>query len=478
MLLDPETLRPRPAHRHGARRRSQGARARDADQRRADAVGARDRDAGLPHGRRRDARAHDAARLRLRRRARATGCASARRARIRSASSSASGSRRRTATTRSIDQLQYVARRELIFGMHIHVAVDDPDKAIQVVNGAAPAARAAARALGELAVLARRADRPRVEPADGLLGLPPLGAAAALPRLRGLRGRSSASSSAPGCIADYTHIWWDIRPHPKWGTIEIRICDAVTRVEDAVAIAAYCQALVKQLCERYDAGEEIPSLPPDPDEREQVARRALRARRAGDGPRDRAPQPRPRRAARAPHAARHRAARARARLRARARGDRGDPRPRQLRRAAAARSSTRTATSSRSSRRSRMRPSPGRQARASARLRLTAKVRVSTARAWPACVESAARSVHGQLHRRGSTAARLPRQVDARAVRVRVSARGRTRATYRRCRACTPRRRPAPGTVSAIPLIARPAPSCRRSLRLEPPGRRSNERTT
>jgi carboxylate-amine ligase len=63
-----------------------------------------------------------------------------------------------------------------------------------------------------------------------------------------------------GCIADYTHIWWDIRLHPRLGTIEIRICDGVTRVEDAVAITAYCQALVKQLCERYEAGEEIPSF--------------------------------------------------------------------------------------------------------------------------------------------------------------------------------------------------------------------------
>ena len=62
-----------------------------------------------------------------------------------------------------------------------------------------------------------------------------------------------------GCIADYTHIWWDIRLHPKWGTVEIRICDAVTRVEDAVAITAYCQALVKALCEQYERGEEIPS---------------------------------------------------------------------------------------------------------------------------------------------------------------------------------------------------------------------------
>jgi carboxylate-amine ligase len=62
-----------------------------------------------------------------------------------------------------------------------------------------------------------------------------------------------------GCIQDYTHIWWDIRLHPRLGTVEIRICDAVTRVEDATALAAYCQALVKSLCERFERGEEIPS---------------------------------------------------------------------------------------------------------------------------------------------------------------------------------------------------------------------------
>jgi carboxylate-amine ligase len=62
-----------------------------------------------------------------------------------------------------------------------------------------------------------------------------------------------------GCIADYTHIWWDIRLHPRFGTVEIRVCDAVSRVEDAVALAAFCQALVKLYCERYAVGAEIPS---------------------------------------------------------------------------------------------------------------------------------------------------------------------------------------------------------------------------
>jgi len=63
-----------------------------------------------------------------------------------------------------------------------------------------------------------------------------------------------------GCIADYTHIWWDIRLHPRLGTIEIRICDAVTQLEDVVAITALCQALVKHYSERFDAGEEVPSF--------------------------------------------------------------------------------------------------------------------------------------------------------------------------------------------------------------------------
>src|SRR5207302_3331776 len=62
-----------------------------------------------------------------------------------------------------------------------------------------------------------------------------------------------------GCIGDYTHIWWDIRPHPRLGTLELRICDAVTRVEDAVAITAFCQSLVKHYCERYERREEIPA---------------------------------------------------------------------------------------------------------------------------------------------------------------------------------------------------------------------------
>jgi glutamate---cysteine ligase / carboxylate-amine ligase len=157
-----------------------------------------------------------------------------------------------------VDQLQYVARRELIFGLHVHVAVDEPEKAVQVVNGL----------LAHLSsLLALSASSPfwRGEP-TGLSSSRQMVFAAfprsgPPPRFKDYADYAEVVGQLEktGCIADYTHIWWDIRLHPRLGTVEIRICDAVTRVEDAVALAAFCQALVKHYCERYERGDEIPS---------------------------------------------------------------------------------------------------------------------------------------------------------------------------------------------------------------------------
>jgi carboxylate-amine ligase len=157
-----------------------------------------------------------------------------------------------------VDQMQYIARRELIFGMHIHVAIDDCEKAIQVVNGLLAH-------LGSLLALSANSPFWRGE-ATGLASSRQM-VFAAFPRSGPPPRFADYADYAEvvgqlertGCIADYTHIWWDIRLHPRLGTVEIRICDAVTRVEDAVAITAFCQALVKLYSERYDEGKEIPS---------------------------------------------------------------------------------------------------------------------------------------------------------------------------------------------------------------------------
>jgi carboxylate-amine ligase len=157
-----------------------------------------------------------------------------------------------------VDQMQYVARRELIFGLHIHVAVDEPEKAIQVVNGLLPH-------LSSLLALSASSPFWRGEP-TGLSSSRQIVFAAfprsgPPPRFRDYADYAEVVGQLEktGCIADYTHIWWDIRLHPRLGTVEIRICDAVTHVEDAVALAAFCQSLVKHYCERFERGEEIPS---------------------------------------------------------------------------------------------------------------------------------------------------------------------------------------------------------------------------
>jgi carboxylate-amine ligase len=157
-----------------------------------------------------------------------------------------------------VDQLQYVARRELIFGCHIHVAVDDADKAVQVMS-------ALLVHLSELLALSASSPFWRGEP-TGLASSRQMVFAAfprsgPPPRFSGYDDYAEVVGQLEktGCIADYTHIWWDVRPHPRFGTIEVRVMDAITRVEETVAITAYVQGLVKLYSELYDAGKELPT---------------------------------------------------------------------------------------------------------------------------------------------------------------------------------------------------------------------------
>jgi carboxylate-amine ligase len=158
-----------------------------------------------------------------------------------------------------VDQMQYIARRELIFGMHMHVAVDNPDKAIQVSNGLILhlpdfLALSASSPFWRGEPTGLSSSRQMVFSAFPRSGVPPrFESYEAFAELVGQLERT-------GCIADYTHIWWDIRPHPRLGTVELRICDAVTRVEDVVALSAYYQSLVKMLSEHVEATGTAPSF--------------------------------------------------------------------------------------------------------------------------------------------------------------------------------------------------------------------------
>ena len=124
-----------------------------------------------------------------------------------------------------VEMLQYVARRELVFGMHVHVAVPDAGGVPGRHGGRADRAAGAARAVGQLAVLARRArrglasTRAMIFAAFPRSGLPP--------RFADYQDYAEAVGfmEATGAIGDYTHLWWDVRPHPRFGTIELRVMD-------------------------------------------------------------------------------------------------------------------------------------------------------------------------------------------------------------------------------------------------------------
>ena len=156
-----------------------------------------------------------------------------------------------------VDDLQYAARRELIFGMHVHVAVDDPDCAVRVVG-------ALQAHLGELVALSASSPFWRGE-RTGLASCRHL-IFSAFPRSGPPPHFSSYEEFAAvvgelvacGCIQDYTRTWWDVRLHPRFGTVEVRVMDAVSRVEDAVALTAYVQALVAHYVAADQAGGALP----------------------------------------------------------------------------------------------------------------------------------------------------------------------------------------------------------------------------
>jgi len=156
--------------------------------------------------------------------------------------------------------LRFVARQELIFGTHVHVGIDDPDKAVHVANGMrvhipllvalsanSPFWRADATGLLSTRMPIFRAF-PRV-------GIPP--------RYDDWEdyARRVQFMVESGVIEDYTYLWYDVRPHPNFGTVEVRALDAQTRVEHSVGLAALIQALVKELSEHFDAGTELSRYP-------------------------------------------------------------------------------------------------------------------------------------------------------------------------------------------------------------------------
>ena len=64
-----------------------------------------------------------------------------------------------------------------------------------------------------------------------------------------------------GAIEDYTYLWWDVRPHPKLGTVETRVCDQQTSLEGTLALAALIASLARWLSVLHDTEEPLVEYP-------------------------------------------------------------------------------------------------------------------------------------------------------------------------------------------------------------------------
>jgi glutamate---cysteine ligase / carboxylate-amine ligase len=152
-----------------------------------------------------------------------------------------------------MEEMRWVAEREVIFGLHVHVGLRSADEAVAVLNGLRtwlPELLALSANspfwLGRATGLA--STRTKIFETFPRSGLPP--SLSSFEAFELLVERAVKSGSFP----DYTYIWWDARPHPKLGTLEVRIPDAQTRLESVAGIVALVQSLVATLAEEFERG--------------------------------------------------------------------------------------------------------------------------------------------------------------------------------------------------------------------------------
>jgi glutamate---cysteine ligase / carboxylate-amine ligase len=149
-----------------------------------------------------------------------------------------------------------IARRQLLCALQVHVAVGGADRSLAVYNGLRPwlpllAALAANAPFHDGRDTGMASIRPKIAEQLPRQGLPPaIGSWDAF-------AEALAWGAASGAVPDARRWWWELRPHPAFGTLEVRAPDAQATVEDAAAVTALIHALAGWLAARHDAGEPL-----------------------------------------------------------------------------------------------------------------------------------------------------------------------------------------------------------------------------
>ncbi|HEY9366593.1 MAG TPA: glutamate--cysteine ligase [Agromyces sp.] len=160
-----------------------------------------------------------------------------------------------------IERTRWWGRNMMIWGVHVHVGIDDRDKALPILDGLlaylphlqALSASSPFWAGVDTGYASNRALMFQQLPTAGLPY--PLADWPAYERYVDDLVRT-------GVIEDHSEVRWDIRPSPKWGTVEVRVCDGLSTAAEIAAIGALVQCLVEWMSTRLDEGGTLTVLQP------------------------------------------------------------------------------------------------------------------------------------------------------------------------------------------------------------------------
>ena len=158
------------------------------------------------------------------------------------------------------EELGWVARRELIFGTHVHVGITGPEKAVYIadgIRGYIPAllGLSANSPFWRGSATGMMSSRTPVFRAFPRVGVPPHYGSWEI------YSRRVELMVSAGAIEDYTYMWWDVRPHPRLGTVEVRVFDQQTRLDHTIALSALVVSLAHRLSAGFDRTEPMVEYP-------------------------------------------------------------------------------------------------------------------------------------------------------------------------------------------------------------------------
>ncbi len=155
-----------------------------------------------------------------------------------------------------IDEMQWTARRLQIFGIHYHVGVRSAEKSIVIANAmqfylAHLLALSASSPYWEGHDTGLASCRVKVFESLPTAGLPPV-----IDDWADFE-QFMHTLVAAEAIKTIREVWWDVRPHPNFGTVELRICDAMPTLQEIAAVGALVQSLVQRIDQQIDRGEPV-----------------------------------------------------------------------------------------------------------------------------------------------------------------------------------------------------------------------------